>query len=103
MILAAFLSGILPTYIDFVLLLRLHAVFPPHVIGRRWYIIIMGVPIVINLGRLANTLIYTVAYSRNTYGLSYNSESGVAGAGILPKLHLPSATIEWALQIVADV
>ena len=97
------LAGILPTYIDFVLLLRLHAVFPPHATGYKRYAIIMGIPILINLGRLANALYYSVIYARNVYALASSTGGGIAGGAVLINSRLPSVKVEWVLQIAADL
>ncbi|KZV72578.1 hypothetical protein PENSPDRAFT_628633 [Peniophora sp. CONT] len=103
LILVALFAGILPTYIDFVLLLRLHAAFPPHATGLGQYAILMGIPIALNLARLANSLVYITAYARNIHALANSSGGNVAGAAVLVNLRLPSVKVEWVLQIVADL
>ncbi|VDB87187.1 unnamed protein product [Peniophora sp. CBMAI 1063] len=102
-ILSAVLSGIVPTYVDCVLLLRLHAAFPPYIIGRERYALVMGFPILISLGRLGNAFVYIVKYANNVYALANSSVGGIAGGAVLINSRLPSVKVEWILQIAADL
>ena len=93
LITTAALSGIVPAYVDLTLLLRLRAVFPSH--HHLW---VLGVPILLNTGRLANAVAYTVQFARAVGG----GVSGLGMVGLFVNANKASFEVELVVQIVAD-
>ena len=94
LITTAALSGLVPAYVDLTLLLRLRAVFSAH--HHLW---VLGIPLLLNIGRLANAIVYTVQFSRAI-------RDGVGGLdmiGPFVNANRASFEVELALQIVADM
>ena len=91
-------DGLTPTLVDSILLLRLYAVYPYSRTLRLKFLIIMGVPVLVKFGRIANAAIYLNAYSKTIH-----ASTGVGGAAILVTSSLPSVKIEWTLQVFDDV
>ncbi|KAH7886417.1 hypothetical protein F5I97DRAFT_1937263 [Phlebopus sp. FC_14] len=67
----------------------------------QWYLV-LGVPILIKVGRLANDIIFLVYLKRDIDSL-ISSLSGVGGASILLTATIPSIKVEWIFQVVDDV
>ncbi|KAI0316518.1 hypothetical protein OF83DRAFT_1172807 [Amylostereum chailletii] len=64
----------------------------------------MGIPILLNIGRVVNSTIYLTNYARSVHELQKGGTGIVGGAGsILITSKLPSVKIEWFVQIFDDV
>ncbi|VDB96712.1 unnamed protein product [Peniophora sp. CBMAI 1063] len=94
LITTAALSGLVPAYVDLSLLLRLRAVFPPH-----HYLWILGIPLLLNTGRLANAIVYTVQFARAVK----NGVGGIDMLGPFVNANRASFEVELVCQIVADM
>lgn len=94
LITTAALSGLVPAYVDLTLLLRLRAVYAPH-----HYPWVLGIPILLNTGRLANAIVYTVQFARTVRG----GLGGIDMIGPFVNANRASFEVELALQIVADM
>lgn len=90
--------GIVPIFIDSILLLRLYAAYPYRYTSRWRFAFIMGFAVLLKIGRLINTGIFVSYFSR-----TITATTGVEGAAILVTSKLPSIKIEWTLQVVDDV
>lgn len=95
------LTGIGPTLLDCMLLIRLHAVYSARRVSRRHLLIIMAIPIVLNIGRLANS-IYFVATIGIQMRRLVKGNTGVDGGDVIETTKLPSVKIEWVMQIFDD-
>ncbi|KAI0052730.1 hypothetical protein FA95DRAFT_1259358 [Auriscalpium vulgare] len=95
-------NGITPTLVDSILLLRMHAVFPLQKRRGVLYAVIMGIPVILKIGRLINAVIFMDNYARNIHTL-LAAQTGPAGGSILETSHLPSVKIEWSCQLFDDV
>ncbi|KZV75064.1 hypothetical protein PENSPDRAFT_572123 [Peniophora sp. CONT] len=93
LITTAALSGLVPAYVDLTLLLRLRAVFPRH--HWPW---VLGIPLLLNTGRLANAIVYTIQFARAVRG-----GVGIDMIGPFVNANRASFEVELALQIVADM
>ncbi|KAI0061446.1 hypothetical protein BV25DRAFT_757945 [Artomyces pyxidatus] len=96
------LNGLTPIFVDGILLLRLHAVFPPERTSRVKYAMVMAFPVLNKIGRLINAAIFLDNYQRNLYAL-ISPDTGAGGAAVLLTSRLPSVRIEWFLQVFDDL
>ncbi|KIJ13775.1 hypothetical protein PAXINDRAFT_135634 [Paxillus involutus ATCC 200175] len=95
------LNGFTPILVDCILLLRLVAVFPRHRTPRYLWLAIMGVPILIKIGRMINFIFFVVYQTREINNL-VKSRTSVGGASILLTV-LPNVKIEWIFQVFDDL
>ncbi|TCD65456.1 hypothetical protein EIP91_002670 [Steccherinum ochraceum] len=95
------LTGIGPTYLDCMLLVRLHAVYSGRRVARRALFVILGIPITLNVGRAVNSIVYLVNFWNNMQKL-VKGPSGLDGGYVIVSSQLPSVKIEWFAQIFAD-
>ncbi|KIY53188.1 hypothetical protein FISHEDRAFT_33745 [Fistulina hepatica ATCC 64428] len=94
------LVAIIPVLVDAILILRLHYIFPPHRTHVIVRLAVLGIPIVVELGRLANVIFYMVKCHEYLQELtSDGSGSSAVGALTLMISTLPCVTIEWVLQL----
>lgn len=83
------------------LLIRLHAVYSARRVSRWQMRIILGIPILLNLGRIAN-LIYFLVYTSTNFAKLNTGGTGADDGSVIVKTHLPSVKIEWFMQIFDD-
>ncbi|KAH7924760.1 hypothetical protein BV22DRAFT_1012674 [Leucogyrophana mollusca] len=91
------LNTVAPLLVDCILLLRLYAVFPRRTTPRVQWLAIIGIPVLIKIGRLINIIIFLTYYSR----IYTSADAG--GGEILLTSRLPSIKIEWFLQMFDNV
>ncbi|KAI0052731.1 hypothetical protein FA95DRAFT_1601761 [Auriscalpium vulgare] len=96
------INGITPTFVDSILLLRLCAISPFHTTPRLVYLVVLGFPVLLKVGRLTNCIIYVHSYARIRKA-SIAADTASSGASIIATSHLPSVKIEWICQVVDDV
>lgn len=92
-------DGLIPTLIDCVLLLRLYAVYPYDGTPRVKFTVILGVAVLLKIGRIINAAFFLRNYARTIRATPSISST----ATILVTARLPSIKIEWSLQIVVEV
>lgn len=96
------LAGIVPTLADAILILRLYAVSPLRQTSRARFLFIIGVPILVTIGRLINGSIFIVNYAQHMLQLA-NTSTGAGTAMVVVTSRLPCVTIEWSLQVFIDM
>ncbi|KAH7886328.1 hypothetical protein F5I97DRAFT_1879460 [Phlebopus sp. FC_14] len=95
------INDITPLLVDCILLLRLAAVFPRHQTPPFIWLVIMGIPVLVKVGRAANFVFFLVYEIRDINNL-VKSKNGVGSASILLTV-LPNVKIEWILQVFDDL
>lgn len=83
-----------PWFIDIVLLLRLHAIYPRSLTPRSKLLAIFSLPIVIKLARFTALVAFAVIWRRRNSAGPQNASSSLAP---FPR---PAITFEWSAQIV---
>ncbi|KAF9225238.1 hypothetical protein BS17DRAFT_765840 [Gyrodon lividus] len=97
----AVINGFTPVLVDCILLLRLVAVFPRERTPRFLWLAIIGVPVLVKIGRLVNVFFFVVYQAKNIDSL-VKSRTGVGGASVLLTV-LPNVKIEWIFQVFDDL
>ncbi|KIY47592.1 hypothetical protein FISHEDRAFT_15948, partial [Fistulina hepatica ATCC 64428] len=88
-------TAITPTLVEAILILRLYSVYPPSSTARVTFVLIIGIPVLVVIGRMANAIVYLVNYAKTVQQLT----SGAASGNILMTSNLPCVRIEWSLQL----
>ncbi|TCD64357.1 hypothetical protein EIP91_004226 [Steccherinum ochraceum] len=91
------LGTMVPTYIDCTLLVRLYAVYASRRVSRLTMSILLGLPLLLNAGRIANAIVYCVKLQQS---IEHPGEAtGIAGGDFI---RFDSVKVEWILQIFDD-
>ncbi|KAI0316862.1 hypothetical protein OF83DRAFT_1047825, partial [Amylostereum chailletii] len=95
----ASINAYAPTFVDCILLVRLYAVFPLHSTPRLRFIFVIGVPALLNVGRLVNATVYLVNFGRIVF--EHRREEIIVGGGGAVQIvsRHPTVKIECFLQI----
>ncbi|KII92794.1 hypothetical protein PLICRDRAFT_696089 [Plicaturopsis crispa FD-325 SS-3] len=98
----AALEGYTPTFVDAILFFRLYSVYPRRTTSRAKFCAILGIPVLVTIGRVANATIYIVNYADTLHKLVIPN---TANAKTRPVVDSPSpcVKIEWSLQVFIDV
>ncbi|KIJ66530.1 hypothetical protein HYDPIDRAFT_109576, partial [Hydnomerulius pinastri MD-312] len=97
----AVINSITPLLADCVLLLRLVAVYPRQRTPRYVWLTVIGVPVVVKIGRFINMVFYYV-YETENINTVVKSRTGVGSASMVLTV-LPNVKIEWILQVFDDL
>ncbi|KIJ57602.1 hypothetical protein HYDPIDRAFT_104062, partial [Hydnomerulius pinastri MD-312] len=91
------IESIIPLLADSVLLLRLVAVYPRQRTPRYVWLTVIGVPVVVKIGRFINVVFYWVYQVENI-----NTIVESRGASMVLNV-LPNIKIEWIIQVFDDL